>query len=96
MKTLAKIIRRLLFGPSLEDYEARQKVDTVKAFKAIYESSTTIKPAMSEQQRRQADLMAILKLQADTQRHLIQQQAKYIDYLPPYRQEVFQNIRIKA
>ena len=36
MKTLAKLIIRLIFGPSIEDYEARQRAETVKALKRIH------------------------------------------------------------
>ena len=36
MIPLAKIIKRLLFGPSLEDYEARQKANTEAAVQAMH------------------------------------------------------------
>ena len=73
MKTLAKIIKRLLFGPSLEDYEARQKAENVKMVQRM-ESTPLIKATMSADERRAADMLAIAKMQSDMQRHIIRQQ----------------------
>lgn len=77
MRTLAKIIKRLLFGPSLEDYEARQRAENVKAVQRINSTSAT-KPAMSIDERRAADVLSIVRIQADLQTHIAKQQAKGI------------------
>lgn len=67
MKTLAKIIKRLLFGPSLEDYEARQKAENVMMVQRM-ESTPLIKATVSADERRAAELLAIAKMQSDMQR----------------------------
>lgn len=77
MKTLAKIIKRLLFGPSLEDYEARQKAENVTVVRHI-KSATATKPAMSEQEVRGAQTRAIRIKQIEMQKQILQNQAKGI------------------
>ena len=64
MKTLAKIIKRLLFGPSLEDYEARQKANTEAAVQAMH--------ADEERWKKQARIIA------ERQRQFVQAQNKGI------------------
>ena len=71
MKTIAKIIKRLLFGPSLEDYEARQKAENVKAVRHI-KSATATKPAISVQEVRDAQTRAIIIKQIEMQKLMLQ------------------------
>jgi len=73
MKTLAKIIKRLLFGPSLEDYEERQKAENVKMVQRMG-GTPLIKATVSADERRSADMLAIAKMQSDMQRHILRQQ----------------------
>lgn len=71
MIPLAKIIKRLLFGPSLEDYEARQKAENVKAVRHI-KSATATKPAISVQEVRDAQTRAIIIKQIEMQKLMLQ------------------------
>lgn len=130
MKTIGKLISRIIFGPSLEDYEARQRAETVKAFKRIHTAypvskipqamprawgENSVQSVMSEDEKREAQIRAILIKQIEMQKRMLQHQSKGIspwvaggnsnitatmsdgiEYIPPHRQEVFQNIRIKA
>lgn len=64
MKTLAKIIKRLLFGPSLEDYEARQKAEAKVAVQEMH--------ADEERWKKQARIIV------ERQRQFVQAQNKGI------------------
>ena len=64
MIPLAKIIKRLLFGPSLEDYEARQKANTEAAVQAMH--------ADEERWKKQARIIV------ERQRQFVQAQNKGI------------------
>lgn len=77
MKTIGKLISRLIFGPSLEDYEARQKAENVKALRHI-KSATATKPAISVQEVRDAQTRAIIIKQIEMQKQILQHQAKGI------------------
>lgn len=83
MKTLAKIIERLLFGPSLEGIEARQKAENVKALKPLEHARqlSGIRDAGVQSVRRIADkdraraseLAGILQMQIESQLQIIEQ-----------------------
>lgn len=83
MKTLAKIIKRLLFGPSLEGIEARQKAENVKALKPLEHDRqlSEIREAGVQSVRRIADkdraraseLADILQMQIEAQLQIIEQ-----------------------
>ena len=101
MKTLGKLISRIIFGPSLEDYEARQKAETKAAVNALHadenrrgEQSRII--AERQRQLLQAQNKGIVTWMASGSSNITATMSDGIEYIPPYRQEVFQNIRIKA
>lgn len=68
---MIKLVKRLLFGPSLEDYEARQKAENVKAVRHI-KSATATKPAISVQEVRDAQTRAIIIKQIEMQKLMLQ------------------------
>jgi hypothetical protein len=77
MKTLVKIIIRVIFGQPLSEIEARQKAENVTAVRHI-KSATATKPAMSEQEVRDARTRAIIIKQIEMQKQILQHQAKGI------------------
>lgn len=70
---MIKLIKRLLFGQSLSEIEARQKAENVKMVQRM-ESTPRITANVSEDERRAADLLAIAKMQSDMRGPIIRQQ----------------------
>lgn len=80
---MIKLVKRLLFGPSLEDYELRQKAENVKALKPLEHARhlSEIRYAGVQSGRRIGDkdrarastLADILQLQIEAQLQIIEQ-----------------------